>query len=325
MSITPEPARRKSARDNELSDGPAIWPDVCGMSAAEAAEAYAKCGIPIVPVRPGTKNPGSHLGQGWPDRATTDLDTVRAWWRRWPDAGIAMHVGGVRLLVIDVDHPENVPARLRDHLDRAVFRRTTTDPDSKRGHYIYRLRPGERFGGGLGKLKRPKGESWGEVRCYGGAIILAPSTHPRSAEGGAYTAGPDEPIPYRPDEIAAKLNAVAGVHNHEALTPAELDAKAEAFLNAYTDDREPYALAPILNKFDATPGGRHGSMWDALCWALREAKAGRFPAQRAVDDLRARWDAAFDGSSRVPDPHEFKRMVRDGIAVADAALASRCR
>ncbi|OBF96341.1 hypothetical protein A5773_13010 [Mycobacterium sp. 852014-52450_SCH5900713] len=228
-----------------------------------------------------------------------------------------MHVGGAQLLVIDVDNPANVPAWLWPLLDRAVFRRTTTDPVSKRGHYIYRLRPGERFGGGLGKLKPPKGKGWGEVRCYGGAIVLAPTFHPRAAEGGAYTAGRDEPIPYRPDEIAAKLAPAADPVVYEPMTPAELDAKVAGFVGAYTDDGEPYALRPIVAAFDATPGGRHASMWDALCWALREAKAGRFPAQRAVDALRDRWDAAVSGEAR--DPDEFNRMVRDAVTVADAS------
>src|SRR4051812_9534239 len=96
-----------------------VWPDVRGLSKAEAAEAYAKSGIPVVPVQPGTKNPGSYLGRGWPQRATTDLDTIRDWWRRWPDAGIATHVGGGLLLVIDVDNPDKVPEWLWPLLERA--------------------------------------------------------------------------------------------------------------------------------------------------------------------------------------------------------------
>lgn len=298
-------------------DEQATWPDVRSMSNADAAEAYAKAGVPVVPVQPGTKNPGSYLGRGWPQRATTDLDTIRDWWRRWPDAGMAMHVGGAGLLVLDVDAPENVPEWLRGHLERAVFRRTTADPNNRRGHYIYRLHPGDRFGSSLGKLKPPKGKSWGEVRCYGGAIVLAPTAHPRAAEGGAYTSGSPEPIPLLPDEIAAKLSAAPDPAEYRTLTPVELDTNAEAFLDTYTDDREPYALAPILTYFDPAPGGRHESMWNAVCWALREAKAGRFPARHAVGELRTIWEAAIGGEYRDGDLDEFSRMVRDGVPVAD--------
>ena len=140
--------------------GPTELPDVTGMSNPEAAETYAKAGFHIVPVGRGTKNPGSYLGHGWPARAACDLDTVRDWWRRWPGAGIAIHVGGSSLLVIDVDNPDNVPEWLRKLLDGAVFRPTTTDPKSRRGHYFYRLRPRERFGNGLGKLKPPRSKAW---------------------------------------------------------------------------------------------------------------------------------------------------------------------
>jgi hypothetical protein len=34
-------------------------------------------------------------------------------------------------------------------------------------------------------------------------------------------------------------------------------------------------------------------MYDTLCWAMREAKAGRFSAQRALDELKALWDRSF--------------------------------
>lgn len=317
MSLPDRPNGRKTERDSVNGDPATELPDVTGMPNGEAAEAYAKAGIHIVPIRLGTKNPGSYLGAGWPARASCDLDTVRDWWRRWPDAGIAMHVGGSRLLVIDVDNPANVPDWLWKLLDTAVFRPTTTDPTSRRGHYLCRLRPGDRFGGGLGKLKPLKGRGWGEVRCYGGAIVLAPTVHPRAAEGGHYGTGPSEPIPLLPDEIANMLNSAPDTDEQRSLTPGELDENAKRFLISYTDDREPHALGPILRGFDPTPGGRHGSMWDTLCWALREGKAGCFPARRAIDQLRELWARAFGGEGRVPDADEFERMVRDAVAVAD--------
>lgn len=321
MSLSEKPTRRNPMRAALNDDEALVLPDVGRLKNAEAAEAYAKAGIPVVPVKPGTKNPGSYLGRGWPQRASTDLETVREWWRRWPLAGIATHVGGAGLVVIDVDAPENVPDWLWALLETSVFRRTESDVSSRRGHYLYRLRPGDRFGSGLGKLKTPRGTKWGEVRCFGGGLVLAPTEHPRTAEGGAYTSGPDEPLPYRPDALADKLSAIADPGEYRPLTLAELDATARAFVAAHTDAREPYALTPILAEFDPTPGGRHGSMWDVLCWALREAKAGRFPAQAAVDELRDRWTAAFDDGNRVPDPDEFNRMVRDAIPVADEADA----
>ena len=107
---------------SQPEDGATELPDVAGMTNAEAAEAYAKAGIRVVPIQCGTKNPGSYLGKGWPQLATCRLDTVRGWWRRWPTAGIATHIGASRLLVIDIDHPEHVPDWLQRLLEVAIFR-----------------------------------------------------------------------------------------------------------------------------------------------------------------------------------------------------------
>lgn len=310
---------RDAARDDTGPMAVTTWPTVEGLSNAEAAPAYAKSGIPVVPVPPGTKNPGGYLGRGWPQRATTDLDTVRDWWRRWPAAGIATHVGGGQLLVIDIDTPENVPEWMWSLLEPAVFLPTTSTPGSRRGHYVYRQRPGDQFGNGLGKLKQPKGKNWGEIRGYGGGLVLAPTLHPRADEGGAYTAVDEQAIAFVPGQLAAMLNAVTDRGEFRVVTADELDTNAKAFLAVYADEREPYALGPILRNFDPTPGGRHASMWEAMCWAMREAKAGRFSAQKAVDELRQRWEAAIDGEAR--DGNEFHRMVRDAIPLADEESA----
>jgi hypothetical protein len=297
---------------------PMMLPDVTGMSNAEAAETYARHGFHVTPVRPGTKAP---YVDRWPERATCDLDTVREHWRGHPDDGIAIHVGGCGLLVIDVDRPEIVAHWLWPLLEQAVFRPTTTDENSRRGHYFYRLRPDEMFGCGRGGLKLSDGEAAGfEVKCYGGAIVVGPTHHPRADEGGRYATEPVALIPFRPDEIAAKLNPASSNGERRPLTPAELDEKAQTFLSTYTDDDEPQALPPILRRFDPTQGERHSTMFDALCWAMREAKAGRFPAQRAADELQKNWVAAAHGRE-----DEFERMVRDAIARADAESVDELR
>jgi hypothetical protein len=297
----------------------AFLPDVTGMSNADAAEAYAKAGIHIVPVLPGTKDPGSYIGLGWQHRATCDLDTVRQWWKRWPKAGIAMHPGPSGFLVIDVDHPTKVPADLWSYLN-TVCRKTTNDPNNARGHYFFALKPGQRFGNGLGKLKPAKrGDGWGDVRCYGGAIILGPSVHPRAAEGGQYATAPGGNVAVLPDYIAERLNAAPEPDTYRTLTPAELDANATRFLSTYTDEKDPAALAAILKNFDSEPGARHGSMFDTLCWAMREGKAGCFEAQRAINELKGLWQIAIGGTMRNDDADEWNRMVRDAIFAADAS------
>jgi hypothetical protein len=64
-----------------------------------ACQAGASCG---------EKQRGKHprLG-GWQEKATTDADTVRQWWTRWPSAGVGLATGSAsRVWVLDLDGPE---------------------------------------------------------------------------------------------------------------------------------------------------------------------------------------------------------------------------
>ena len=51
--------------------------------------AYVEAGIQILPVKP-DKSP--YTEHGFKD-ASTDLDQIREWWTRWPDAGIGIRTG----------------------------------------------------------------------------------------------------------------------------------------------------------------------------------------------------------------------------------------
>jgi len=83
-----------------------------------AAHAYAAAGLPVMPVWwpdgarcacPGAascKAPGKHpLSTHGLDDATTDLDVITTWWRRWPRANVAVRPpAGVVVLDIDPRH-----------------------------------------------------------------------------------------------------------------------------------------------------------------------------------------------------------------------------
>ena len=72
------------------------------MTPAEAAAWYAQqLGWRVLPIRPRAKTP---LLDHWPERASTDLETIRSWWRQWPDAGAGILTGAPSgLAVLDVD------------------------------------------------------------------------------------------------------------------------------------------------------------------------------------------------------------------------------
>ena len=64
-----------------------------------AALEYASRGWPVHPLKPRAKQP--LLKHGLLD-ASTDPETVQAWWRKWPDANIGLRTG-VAFDVLDVD------------------------------------------------------------------------------------------------------------------------------------------------------------------------------------------------------------------------------
>jgi Bifunctional DNA primase/polymerase, N-terminal len=66
------------------------------------ALATAAAGMPVFPLRPGTKVPA--LGRGWQHRATRDPERIRWWWHRSPfNIGV---LTGRGLLVVDLDAPK---------------------------------------------------------------------------------------------------------------------------------------------------------------------------------------------------------------------------
>jgi hypothetical protein len=61
---------------------------------------YAALGWPVFPCRPDRKDPLTLHGK---DDAATDQATIRAWWKRWPDANVAIRTGAPAVDVLDVD------------------------------------------------------------------------------------------------------------------------------------------------------------------------------------------------------------------------------
>lgn len=63
---------------------------------------YAEAGYAVIPVKPSDKAPYTAHGL---KEATTDPETIRGWWNRWPDANVAVACGKVShdIIVLDVD------------------------------------------------------------------------------------------------------------------------------------------------------------------------------------------------------------------------------
>jgi Bifunctional DNA primase/polymerase, N-terminal len=131
--------------------------------------------LPCVPSGPHAKAPLTDHGHL---DASTDLEQIRDWWNRWPDAMIGAAVASTRI-VIDFD-PRTNPDCLVE-LERLVGRLPATlTAHSGRcdgGRHLYYLRPA----GALTSTRLPAGIDL-KVNGY---TIVPPSPHP--ATGKPYT------------------------------------------------------------------------------------------------------------------------------------------
>jgi hypothetical protein len=153
-------------------------------SLLDSALALAKDGWHVFPLRPGTKIPliGKKQGGSGAHDGTTDADTIRAWWKRWPSAGIGANLGDDRLAVdIDINHGGSRLASLPD----------TRTHISGRGngnvHLIYRVEPGS-----AASAIRSGTHVLGpgiDIRSGFGSYIVMPPT-PHEETGVAYSLDP---------------------------------------------------------------------------------------------------------------------------------------
>lgn len=242
-----------------------------------AALAYAAAGWYVLPVKTGTKHPGSIVGTKWPSASSRDPKTITAWFAG-TDHGIALHVGRSGAIVLDVDDPDNVPDEVLAvmHTTACPYQSTRKNQPN-RGHYLLANTTGRRIGNSLGKLATPN--KWGEVRGANGVIIAAPTPHPN---GGHYQWQRTGQIPPTPDYLADALP--------ESTTPEDTatDTQVKAFLNAHTGGTFTEGitgLAAALTTKLQRGSSCHMSTLGVVTDAMAEAAAGLYPARDALKTI----------------------------------------
>lgn len=298
----------------------ALWfPDIDGMTLAQAALAYAQAGWYVLPTHPeDIKNPGSAVGARWPELSSRDPAQIGRWWTENPCYGIALHVGRSGAVAFDLDAETLDVITNADRADIAEALRscesvTGTRRDGDRGHYLFGLAHGEQLSNSAGAFAR-----FGEVRGRNGVLIAAPTPHPDAdTKRGCYRQIRTGAVLPLPDVLRAVLSETAG--QADPLTYGEL----EAFLDAHpgngcghTDCR--HTPAGPVRKFTAKVAegaSRHETMChDVLPWAFREAIAGCYSARVAFDRLAEAFAQAKPDAGR----GEFYRIAAWAAAQAQA-------
>lgn len=284
---------------------PTITPDDDNLTAALA---YAEAGWYLVPVRRGTKHPGSILGKAWQSQSSRDPAQIAAWFAG-TDHGIALHAGRSGAVIVDMDHPEKTPDDVLEALrcSGAPFQSTRAE-EPGRGHHVFTQPPGRTLGNSVGPFQ---GCGF-EVRGINGVIIAAPSQH--AEPGGRYEWEFTGPVPVLPARIADDLPDATDAAD------TATDEQVAAFLETHTDATRPAVLhgwrKALQNRFET--GSRHDGALSVTAGAMKEARAGFFPARDAVDMLRPMFITA---ATRPPTGGEKQRTERSAIAEFDSILA----
>ena len=133
-----------------------------------AALNYARLGIPVFPLPPGSKQPypGS---RGFKD-ATTDVDQIKAWWTRAPESNIGIATGRM-VDVIDLDGPQGVESWQAVSGTPVVGVVSTPRPG---GRHLYVMATGKVCATGLFPGV--------DFRGTGGYVVAPPSTYDGDAD-----------------------------------------------------------------------------------------------------------------------------------------------
>jgi hypothetical protein len=262
----------------------------------------------VLPVSPNSKNPGSYVGKGWPEKSTRDPVQIDAMFLD-RDVSIALHVGKSGALVIDVDNPSELPDLLNNELQKlnVPFQASRMIGDLRRGHYFFSIPSGAMYGNGVGSL----GDQWGDVRGNNGVVIAAPSTH---ASGGMYSWKRIGELPELPTIISRNLNPFK-----DANSPAASIQEISEFMANHTGNLHANLLELRINKFKQdlkVASSRHTAFLTFVLVILKDSKLNFYDATNALN--QAHFIFNFTKPSEEQTPNEFNGIVAWALSQVEA-------
>jgi len=165
-----------------------------------AALFYAQHGWPVFPCKPRGKQP--LVSRGF-HSATRGPETIREWWRRWPEANIGIPCGD-DFTVLDIDGPDGESALNALGREHGPPLPDTLAATTGRGRHLYFGACGLR--NSTGRIAPQV-----DVRADGGYVIVPPSIHPGGveyewAQGQPFTDWP-MPLPDLPNWLRERARS----------------------------------------------------------------------------------------------------------------------
>lgn len=234
---------------------------------AEAVQAAAKRGWRVFPLRPRSKLPAVDR---WEERATCDVERLRAYWESHPNAGYGIACGPSGLLVVDLDGKggANGPGewfKLRDtHSDPASGTYMVVSPNDGLHNYLEQPE-GVQLRNTAGKLAEGI-----DTRGHGGYVVGAGT----QLDTGTYEAvDPDAPVTPCPAWLV------------RLLTPKPRTQAPVAPAAGRHTRYGAAALERILGRLAATPEGRRNVELNTAAFSVGQLVAGGELDADAVSEL----------------------------------------
>ena len=161
-------------------------------------------------------------------QATTDTGTIRRWWRRWPEANVAVRTGdrpdGAGVVVIDIDPAHGADASLAAlEAENTSLPTTLEATTGGGGRHLWFTHPGITVPNSAGRLGAGI-----DVRGDGGYVLVSPSRH---ITGGRYRW---QPAPLAP--MPAWLLSLCAPVRPEPLPQPSASVDAGAWARAALED-----------------------------------------------------------------------------------------
>lgn len=256
------------------------------------ALSWAQQQRPVFPLANNGKRPRI---TSWPQRATTDPETISGWWDEWPQAGVGGTTAG--WLVVDVDPrnggslPEGLPPT-RIHA-------------SGRGdggqHWIYAAPD---WDAATHKANGKLAEGVDLKAGPGSYIVLPPTLHP--ATGQPYTVECDRDPAPAPEWLLDKLRRPSRPQTTGTVTPIRREASGGTAWAAAALSRELATLATTAE------GGRNNQL-NACAFNLGQLVGAGELAEQTVREQLA--DVATDIGL---EPDEIRQSIDSGLGAGMA-------